>query len=208
MLTTKQSRLLKLLDSQILNCKRCGLHNGGRCKPYWTMKSRYVIVGEAPGKQEVVEDTPFIGMSGDILWNIIYKVAGLHRADFAIINSVNCRPTDGIRNLKPERGDQYACKQWIRKFLKVIEPEKVLILGNYAMGTMLGKHSGIVKYNATEGNLEPYYKNAPFVISVHPAYTIYNHDEGLVKLTESIEKFNEVKQPIQLDFFPDSLFEI
>lgn len=200
--------MLQLLDEQILNCKRCGLHNGGRCKPYWTMKSKYVIVGEAPGKLEVVENTPFIGMAGEILWNTIYKILDCFRSDFAIINSVNCRPTDGIRNLKPERGDQYACKQWIRKFLKVIEPEKILILGNYAMGTMLNKHSGIVKYNATEGNLDPYYKNTPFVISVHPAYTIYNKDDGLQKLEEAIEKFKDVKQPVQFDLFQDSLFEI
>lgn len=208
MLTSKQVRMLRLLDEQILNCKRCGLHNGGRCKPYWTMKSKYVIVGEAPGKQEVVENTPFIGMAGEVLWNTIYKVANLLRVDFAIINSVNCRPTDGIKNLKPGIGDQFACKQWIRKFLKVIEPEKVLILGNYAMGTMLGKHSGIVKFNATEGLLESYYKNVPFVISVHPAYTIYNKDDGLQKLEEAIGKFNDVKKSVQFDLFEDKLFEI
>lgn len=208
MLSKKQARMLQLLDSQILACKRCGLHNGGRCKPYWTTRSRYVIVGEAPGKQEVVENTPFIGMAGQVLWDTIYKVLRCMRSDFAIINSVNCRPTDGIRNLKPDRGDQVACKQWIRKFLKIIEPEKVLILGNYAMGTMLGKHSGIVKFNATEGLLESYYKNAPFVISVHPAYTMYNKDDGLQKLEEAIQKFNDVKRSIQLDLFEDKLFEI
>jgi DNA polymerase len=200
--------MLQLLDEQILACKRCGLYNGGRCKPYWTERSKYVIVGEAPGKQEVVESTPFIGMAGQILWDTIYKITRCLRSDFAIINSVNCRPTDGIRNLKPDRGDQVACKQWIRKFIKVIEPEKVLILGNYAMGTMLGRSSGIVKFNATEGNLETYYKNVPFVISVHPAYTIYNKDDGLQKLEEAIEKFKDVKQPVQFDLFQDSLFEI
>jgi DNA polymerase len=172
------------------------------------MRSKYVIVGEAPGKQEVVENTPFIGMAGQILWDTIYRVTDLFKTDFAIINSVNCRPTDGMINLKPERGDQYACKQWIRKFLKVIVREKVLILGNSAMGTMLGKHSGIVKFNATEGLLESYYKNVPFVISVHPAYAIYNRDEGIEKLTESIEKFKDVKQPVQFDLFEDKLFEI
>ncbi len=200
--------MLQLLDEQVLDCKRCGLHNGGRCKPYWTTRSRYVIVGEAPGKQEVVEGTPFIGMAGEVLWNTIYKVAGLFRADFAIINSVNCRPTDGMKNLKPSPSDRAACQQWIRKFIKVIEPEKVLILGNYAMGTMLGKSSGIVRLNATDGLLDSYYKNVPFVISVHPAYTIYNKDDGLQKLEEAIEKFKDVKQPVQFDLFQDSLFEI
>jgi DNA polymerase len=171
------------------------------------MKSRYVIVGEAPGKQEVRENTPFIGMAGEVLWNTMGKVAGLFRADFAIINSVNCRPTDGMRNLKPSPEDRVACQQWIRKFIKVIGPEKVLILGNYAMGTMLGRSSGIVRLNAVEGNLREY-GNIPFVTSVHPAYTIYNRENGLEKLTESIEKFKEVKQHIQFDFFEDSLFEI
>jgi DNA polymerase len=171
------------------------------------MKSKYVIVGEAPGKNEVVENIPFTGMAGDILWNTIYNVAGLCKADFGIINSVNCRPTDGMRNLKPSHEDRMACQQWIRKFIKVIGPEKALILGNYAMGTMLGRNSGIVRLNAVEGNLREY-GNIPFVTSVHPAYAIYNKDEGLEKLTESIEKFKEVKQHIQFDFFEDSLFEI
>lgn len=200
--------MLQLLDEQVLNCKRCGLHSGGRCKPYWTTRSRYVIVGEAPGSLEVVENTPFIGMAGQVLWGTINKITGLFRADFAIINSVNCRPTDGMKNLKPSPSDRAACQQWIRKFIKVIEPEKVLILGNYAMGTMLGKSSGIVRLNATDGLLDSYYKNVPFVISVHPAYTIYNKDDGLQKLEEAIEKFKDVKQPVQFDLFQDSLFEI
>jgi uracil-DNA glycosylase len=76
------------------------------------------------------------------------------------------------------------------------------------MGTMLGKSSGIVRLNATDGLLDSYYKNVPFVISVHPAYTIYNKDDGLQKLEEAIEKFKDVKQPVQFDLFQDSLFEI
>jgi len=208
MLSKRQIRLLQLLDEQVLNCKRCSLHNGGRCKPYWTQRSRYVIVGEAPGKQEVVESSPFVGMAGHVLWDTIYKVLKCMRSDFAIINSVNCRPTDGKRNLKPDADAQNCCRQWIRKFIKIIEPEKVLILGNYAMGTLLGRSSGIVKMNGTDGFLSGEFRNTPFVISVHPAYTIYNKDDGLQKLEEAIEKFKEVKKPIQLDFFDDKLFEI
>jgi len=207
MLTKKQIRLLQLLEEQILDCKRCALHGGGRCKPYWTTRSRYVIVGEAPGKNEVVENTPFTGMAGRILWDTIYKVLRHLRSDFAIINSVNCRPTDGMRNLKPTKEEQISCQQWIRKFINVIEPEKVLILGNYAMGTMLGKYSGIAALSGANGYLREY-KNTPFVVSVHPAYALYNKDEGIKKLNVAMEKFKEVNKPVQFDLFDDSLFQI
>ena len=51
--------------------------------------------------------------------------------------------------------------------------------------------------------------NIPYVISVHPAYCIYNQDEGKKKLGESITNFKDLTiKPTQLDFFDDGLFEI
>jgi len=41
------------LDDQILSCKNCSLWTGGYCKPFWTPNSKYGIIGEAPGSNEV-----------------------------------------------------------------------------------------------------------------------------------------------------------
>jgi len=212
-LTNKQVRMLQLLDEQILSCKRCSLHEqpvpgGVRCKPYWTRNSKYVIVGEAPGREEVREGAPFVGQAGGLLWNEIYKLLKLHRDSFAIINTVNCRPTDGVRNLKPSPEQVSQCRQWIRKFIKVVDPEKILILGNYAMGTMIGRSSGILRMNGVDGTLKEYGR-LPYVISIHPAYCIYNKEEGPQMLTEAITIFKELeKKHVQMNFLDDGLFEI
>lgn len=212
-LTNKQIKMLQLLDEQILSCKRCSLHEqsvpgGVRCKPYWTRNSEYVIVGEAPGREEVRDGTPFVGQAGSYLWDAIYRILGIHRDSFAIINSVNCRPTDGFRNLKPTSEQQKMCYQWIRKFIKVVEPEKMLILGNYAMGTMLGRNTGIIRMNGVDGTLKEF-DRLPYVISVHPAFCIYNRDEGPQKLEEAIKAFKELdKKQVQLNLLDDRLFEI
>jgi len=212
-LSLKQYKMLTLLDDQILSCKRCSLWEapipgGVRCKPYWTAKSKYVIVGEAPGREEVRERTPFVGQAGYILWNEVYNAMKLTRENFAIINSVNCRPTDGVRNLKPTPEQQMACYQWVRKFIKIVEPEKMLILGNYAMGTMLGENSGIIKMNGTVGEHKEF-DNLSYVISVHPAFCIYNKEEGPPKLFTALEVFRDLKpKQKQLSFLDDRLFEI
>ena len=206
MLTNKQLRMLDLLCKQIQGCLRCNLYLGGRCRPFYTPRSKYVIIGEAPGETEVRRNEPFTGMAGKILWETIYKNK-LKLVDFAVINSVNCRPTINGRNTKPTLDEAKACNQWIRKFIKVIQPEKVLILGNYAMSTMLNRISGIVQLNASEGSLNEY-DNIPYVLSVHPAYAIYNKLDGQKMLNESIKKFSETKRPIQIELFDDKLFEI
>jgi DNA polymerase len=59
-----------------------------------------VFVLEAPGKQEVLCGTPVVGKAGKKLWDIAAKYQ-LYRDNFAIINTVNCRPIDGTKNGKP-----------------------------------------------------------------------------------------------------------
>jgi uracil-DNA glycosylase family 4 len=200
MLTTKQIRMLDLLDQQIKHCTACKLHKNGRCKPFYTRKSKYVIIGEAPGYTEVKDNEPFSGPAGEILWNIM-DGRGFEKDDFLIINSVNCRPVDEVKtwkNGKPTETQQIPCREWARKYIKVVEPKKILILGNYAMFTALGMSYGIVNLNAStpDKSLKKMLEyDVPYVLSVHPAYCIYRKDEGLDMLAESISRFRDLEEP-------------
>jgi len=208
-LDKKTIRMLQLLDKQILLCKECELQFAFvevRCKPWWTPNSRYVIVGEAPGAQEVKEQKPFVGQAGIILWRNIEYVMGLDRDSFAVINSVNCRPVRNNRNSKPTLTQQKACYPWVRKFIKLIKPEKVLILGNYAAGTMIGKNIGITHLNGTTGKLQ--INNIPYTLGVHPAYALYNQAEGEKKLRIAIEAFKKMEARKTMSYIPEELFEI
>jgi len=185
---TRKRQMLSLLDDQIQNCDNCNLHYGGRCKPYWTENFKYVLIGEAPGKNEVEENTPFCGKAGKHLWDAMNK-NGLNRDDFLIINSVNCRPVKDGKNGKPELHQMEKCKKWINKYVRVANPSKILLLGNYALGTILG-YDGIMRLNGMVFDNEEF--QCKVVASIHPSMCIYRRDEGRKMLEESIGVFSNV----------------
>ena len=217
MLTTKQIRMLDLLDKQIRHCSACKLHLNGRCKPFYTKHSKYAIIGEAPGYNEIRDNEPFAGPAGEILWRTMADY-GLAKEDFLIINSVNCRPVNEVKtwkNGKPTEDQQNKCREWVRKYIKVFEPEKLLVLGNYAMYSALGQSQGIMNLNATIVDNRSLWKDyklleyddAPYVLSVHPALCIYRKDEGLQMLSESIAKFKEISERKKPGFDFDDFLE-
>ena len=67
MLSKSQIRKLEFLDKKIQECKKCkNLYLNGMAVPFWTRNSRFLMIAEAPGKDEVKEDTrtPLVGKAG------------------------------------------------------------------------------------------------------------------------------------------------
>ncbi len=192
MLTKEQIRLLTILDDQITDCNFCELWTGGYSKPSWSPHTRYVMVGEAPGQEEV-NKMPFIGKAGRVLWKIANKI-GFQREDFLIINSVNCRPIDSTgRNGKPSSKQIDECDDWVRKYIRVVQPKKMILLGNFAIGKFFPQYkSGITKRNGTKELLEYHDIRIPTILSVHPAYSIYNSIRGEAMLKTSLEELKNV----------------
>jgi uracil-DNA glycosylase len=186
-MNSKQLRMLQLLNSQISQCEDCELFNNGRCTPYYSKSSKFMIIGEAPGANEVKSNMPFIGTAGNHLWSLMVKY-DLNRNDFLIINTVNCRPVDGNRNGKPNSLQLQACEKWFRKYVKVMQPKAILSLGGYAMSRITGVSDGIMRMNSSVSE----YKGIPVVFSVHPAMCIYRGDDGRRLLERSIKEFKEV----------------
>ncbi len=181
--------MLELLDQQVEKCVNCGLTINGTAIPHWTPSSRYAIIGEAPGANEVREQRPFIGAAGQILRENLNK-AGFDSRDFLIINTVQCRPVRGNSNGKPNETQIKACQPYIRKYLKVIKPEKILCLGNYAKYIFSGNLGGILRERGhfMEGDIGDGY-SFPVLFTVHPAYCIYNREEGEAFLKKDIALF-------------------
>jgi len=190
MLDNKQIRMLELLDSSILRCKNCELYNGGKVLPYWTSLSKYVIIGEAPGKEEVENNEPFIGKSGIILWAIMGKY-GFRKEEFLIINSVQCMPIDGEKNLT--KWNVLQCKQIWRKYIKVINPLRMITFGDYGTGAIDGEYRGTIRKNS-RGECSREFDDMEYVTSVHPSYCIYNSKSGPLLLEQSIKKLRKMGQ--------------
>lgn len=192
LLSKKRIRMLELLDKQVRSCKKCSLNPNGTAVPHWTPNSRYVIIGEAPGYNEVRNKTPFVGAAGKILTDLLGNI-GFRRSEFLIINSVQCRPVEGNRNSKPNETQLRACQDYIRKYINVVNPEKILCLGNYAKYIFTGDITGILRQRGVFKNLSLREKEYPVLFTIHPAYCIYNEEEGVPLLREDIELFKSKK---------------
>lgn len=197
MLTIKQIKMLKLLDKQVMNCNLCELKPNGTAKPYWTSDTKYAIIGEIPGLNEIRQQVPFLGAAGKILTDELSKV-NFESKDFLIINTVQCRPTD---SKKPNEDQIIKCQGYLRKYLKVIKPEKILCLGNYAKYIFTGNFYGVLSQRGVffDGKLDGDVK-FPALITIHPAYCIYNSDEGLTMLRDDIKLFKDTNFEKKIDW--------
>lgn len=189
-------KALKWLDGHIQSCKRCRLWKEGRAKPYWTKYSRFALIGESPWTNEVKDNEPFVGDTGELLWKLM-KRFGFRKQEFIVINSVNCKPSFNPSN-KPTLGQIQLCHPWIRMYIKVVKPEKILVMGNFAMSSMIGEKDGIV---SKTGFIRQYFVKfeqkgltlpVPVVLSVHPSYAIYNETEGMLLLKKGIKAFKRL----------------
>lgn len=191
-------KLLTLLDSQVQSCKLCELHKNGRAKPYWTPGSQYGLFLEAPGGEEVAQNTPVVGKAGGKLWAALHEV-GLERSDFLIVNSVNCRPVDGKKNGKPTGEQMRLCSDWVRKYIRIVKPSKILVMGTYAIHSFNSIVGGdvlptgfIMDKVGDTVFMDVFGIQFHAVISVHPAYTIYQPEKGMEALKKSARIFKEL----------------
>ena len=210
MLTPKQTRMLEILDNQVKRCEDCSLCVGGKVIPSWHQNSRYCIIGEAPGQYEVQQQMPLVGGAGQVLTNELGDL-GFKKSDFLILNSVQCRPIN--YKDKPDERQLGLCQKWIRKYLKVLRPEKILCLGNYAKWYFTRSFTGIMRdrgvwrfYNSdlTLGDFDGVTSLEYNVLfTVHPAFCIYN-EEGSELLHKDLLLFKNTK--FERTFYSDREF--
>lgn len=129
-------------------------------------RAKVLIIGEAPGKSEDIQGKPFVGRSGQIL-NELLKSAGLSREDTYITNTILCRPPNN-RNPKPEELER--CKKRLDTFIKLLNPNVIITLGNFATQYILETKKGI---SQLRGKL--FEKDGRKILPMfHPAALIYS----------------------------------
>lgn len=164
---TKQT--LEEIRNELGECTRCKLHEGrnnivfGDGNP----NARLVFVGEGPGRDEDIQGKPFVGRAGMLLTKIITAM-GLNRKDVYICNVVKCRPP---QNRNPEADEVTACKPFLLKQIRSINPEVIVCLGSVATSLLLQ-----IK-NPRMANLRGQfheYENSKLMITYHPAAVLRN----------------------------------
>ena len=91
------------------------------------VKSKIMLIGEGPGKDEDYQGKPFVGRCGKWLDKCLIA---LHINDKVYItNVVKCRPPD---NRKPTPAEMIACRQYISAEIRLIEPKVIVAMGKTA----------------------------------------------------------------------------
>jgi uracil-DNA glycosylase family 4 len=92
-----------------------------------------MCIGEAPGRKEDELGRPFVGRAGAILTGLLAD-AGIRRDQAFITSVVKCRPPD---NRDPKKKEIVACRPFLLRQIKVIQPEIIVPMGRFAASVIL-----------------------------------------------------------------------
>lgn len=166
-IVSKQQKTFDKVEAEILQCSFC-LKNatGLLVVGEGNANADIVLVGEAPGKQEIVTGRPFIGRAGKLLRELLTQ-AKLSAEDVFITSAVKYLPKTYIT---PKPKDIEHGKIHLQKQLAVIKPKVIVILGNTAALSLLDKKFAMVSDHGTFLQQEHY----TYFISYHPAAPLYS----------------------------------
>jgi uracil-DNA glycosylase len=101
-----------------------------------------MLVGQAPGSEEVRLGMPFVGPAGRRLFDWL-KQAGFDEDEFrskCYITAVyKCYPGEGAHgDLKPNRGQLERCARFVDEEFDLVQPEVLILVGSMAIDHFLG----------------------------------------------------------------------
>ena len=103
--------------------------------PYleYKVNNPIMIIGEAPGANEVEQKEPFVGMAGKNL-NYLITLSGLDRKkDFLITNAFPFRTYIDNKNRTPKANELKAGAKLLLQEIEIVKPKLILLLGNSAI---------------------------------------------------------------------------
>lgn len=149
-----------------------------------------VFIGEAPGKNEVIEGRPFIGASGEVLDDMLDSI-GLNRQDVFVTNLLldfaADRAADGtLQKRDPQPSELAYYQTFMDRTLDIIRPAVIVTLGRFAMSYILRKYD-LPEKNApiSQNHGKILTATAPYgEISVvpmfHPAMVLYKPEDKAI----------------------------
>jgi len=103
--------------------------------PYLDQKvsNPIMIIGEAPGANEVREKQPFVGMAGKNLDYLIDLSKYDRKKDIIITNAFPFRTYEGNKNRTPKASELKEGAKLLLKEIEIVKPRLILLLGNSAI---------------------------------------------------------------------------
>lgn len=161
------------LEKSITNCQKCKL-----CKTRQNIvfgegnkNAKIMFIGEGPGADEDRIGHPFVGRAGKLM-DMAFDLLEIKREEIYITNIIKCRPP---ANRNPEQDECFACMDYLRNQVMLINPKIIVLLGNVALKNILGKEYGIT---ASRGKwIEK--KGIKYMPTYHPAALLRDENKKI-----------------------------
>ena len=166
---------------------------------YGPENAEVIMIGEAPGKDEVRFGRPFVGKAGEILNEILLKT-GIKREQLYITNVVKYRlmkegsRQGSYRNRPVTKHEIEIMLPWLKQELDLIKPKLILTLGNVPLRALcFMQNCGILEIGACHGEVFSVNDDTSHIPLYHPASQIYNRslkeifDEDFKKVRSFLE---------------------
>lgn len=162
-----------------------------------SVDSKLLLIGEAPGKDEVLKKKPFVGAAGKNLSEFL-DTLNIDRKNIFITNVIKYRlskinpQTGRISNRPPTNNEIEENRKFLLKEINIISPNIIVSLGNVPLRAVLGDMK--IKIGQAHGNIkeivigEVKYSLFPLY---HPASIIYNRKLKDIYY-EDLEKLKEI----------------
>jgi uracil-DNA glycosylase len=159
-----------------------------------------LFVGEAPGKTEVEEGKPFVGMAGKTFEKHLNTI-GLTRDKIRITNTCYFRPITikegsngrtSVSNRPPKQTEINLFKEVLDEEIQLVNPKVIVTLGNVPLKRLtnfktIGECHGKLYYNEElKRHVFPMY---------HPSSLTYNHNESFLQAYE--EDWKKLKTALE-----------
>ena len=161
------------LKKAVSQCQLCDLHSS-RTQTVFGVGSHgadWLIIGEAPGKDEDLQGEPFVGRAGQLL-NAMLLAIGLKREHVYIANILKCRPPE---NRDPKPVEVACCEAYLMRQVALLQPKVILAVGRIAAQNLLKTDTPIGKLRGEVHQLGE--TGIPLVATYHPAYLLRSPGE-------------------------------
>ena len=156
-----------------MNCDTCPFRGGKKVPSSGDPeKCKYILMGEAPGRNEVAKGEPFVGETGNLLGAFLIREGlTLHSDDFYLMNAMSCQ----VRGKAATPRAIVACRSRVLEEIAMINKDAILVvMGKNARESLYpGEQGGILGSRGWR-----VYDGRNVFVTVHPSFYLYNPDEA------------------------------
>ena len=176
--------LIEELKKDCLSCKKCVL---GETRTNIVFSSgdvesaKAILIGEAPGANEDLTGTPFVGKAGKFLDKLLEEVGISREKDLYIINTVKCRPP---KNRVPSKEEKAACRDFLVRQIEIIEPKLLIFCGNTALKSFYSNKGSFSSVRGKLLDISLNNKGYKGIAIYHPSYLMQYATKEQIEMTK------------------------